>query len=199
VAFKTNLGINQEIQYMQENSQKILLVGAKGTLGSAIAAELGERHQIIGASRHSSEVKINIDDLDSIREALEQVGMIDAVICAAGEVEFAPLEKIPPAKFDNSIFTLGIVSKLMGQINLTLAALPYLRDKGSITLITGILADEPIAMGVPATTIDCAIEGFVRSAAIERIRRIDAPFRQHFPGLRSRPCRPRRSGFQPQC
>ncbi|MNI69427.1 short chain dehydrogenase [compost metagenome] len=62
---------------------------------------------------------------------------------------------------------LGLQSKLMGQINLTRAAIPYLNDKGSITLISGILSEEPIHWGVSATTINGAIEHFVKGAACE--------------------------------
>lgn len=62
---------------------------------------------------------------------------------------------------------MGLQSKLMGQINLTRAAIPYLNDKGSITLISGILSEEPINWRVSATTINGAIEHFVKAAACE--------------------------------
>ncbi|MNC55182.1 short chain dehydrogenase [compost metagenome] len=55
----------------------------------------------------------------------------------------------------------------MGQINLTRAAIPHLNDNGSITLISGILSEEPINWGVSATTINGAIEHFVKGAACE--------------------------------
>ena len=55
----------------------------------------------------------------------------------------------------------------MGQVNLTLAARDSLTDGGSITLIGGILADEPIAAGSSASMVNGALEAFARAAAIE--------------------------------
>ncbi len=43
----------------------------------------------------------------------------------------------------------------------------FLNDGGSITLTSGIIADEPIRQGANATTVNAAVEGFVRGAAIE--------------------------------
>jgi hypothetical protein len=40
-------------------------------------------------------------------------------------------------------------------------------EKGSFTLISGVLDDEPIFAGVAASTVSGALEGFVRAAAIE--------------------------------
>ena len=67
---------------------------------------------------------------------------------------------------------MGLQSKLMGQINLTRAAIAHLSDRGSITLISGILSEEPIHWGVSATTINGAIEHFVKGAACELPRGI---------------------------
>ncbi|HGH0740112.1 TPA: SDR family oxidoreductase, partial [Klebsiella pneumoniae] len=45
-------------------------------------------------------------------------------------------------------------------------------DGGSITLVSGIVAQEPIAQGVNATTVNAGLEGFVRAAACELPRGI---------------------------
>ena len=55
----------------------------------------------------------------------------------------------------------------MGQINLVQEAIPFIKEKGSFTLISGVLNDEPIFAGVAASTVSGALEGFVRAAAIE--------------------------------
>lgn len=44
-------------------------------------------------------------------------------------------------------FDQGLQDKLLGQIRLALTGQHYLNDGGSITLISGIVADEPIAQG----------------------------------------------------
>lgn len=64
-------------------------------------------------------------------------------------------------------WALGVNDKLVGQVNLALLAAPLLNDGGSITLTTGVLAQEPIRHGASAAMVNAAIEGFVRAAAIE--------------------------------
>jgi NAD(P)-dependent dehydrogenase (short-subunit alcohol dehydrogenase family) len=146
---------------------RILLVGASGTLGRAIAAELGARHKIISAGRKGADVPIDITDPASIRQAFEQAGTLDAVISAAGAVKFAPLAEFSAAPFGESAYTLGLANKLLGQVNLALAARDVLRDRGSITLTAGILSERPIAAGSSASMVNGALESFTRAAAIE--------------------------------
>jgi NAD(P)-dependent dehydrogenase (short-subunit alcohol dehydrogenase family) len=55
----------------------------------------------------------------------------------------------------------------MGQINLVHAALPHIADKGSFTLISGVLTDECMHGGTIGTTVNHLAEGFVKSAAVE--------------------------------
>ena len=62
---------------------------------------------------------------------------------------------------------MGLNSKLMGQVNVALVAREYLNDGGSITLTSGIVAEQPIRNGASATMVNAAVEGFVRAAAIE--------------------------------
>jgi NAD(P)-dependent dehydrogenase (short-subunit alcohol dehydrogenase family) len=152
---------------MGEKRLRILLVGASGTLGRAVAAELGQRHEVIAAGRSSGSIKIDLTDVESIRRGLKETGELDAVISAAGKVTFAPLADFKAAPFGESLHTLGITDKLLGQVNLALAARDHLRDGGSITLTTGILSEQPIVTGSSATLVNGAIEGFVRAAAIE--------------------------------
>jgi NAD(P)-dependent dehydrogenase (short-subunit alcohol dehydrogenase family) len=146
---------------------RILVIGASGMLGRAIVGELGGRHDIIAAGSKSGDVKIDIADPASIAAAFAAVGPLDAVACAAGKVNFAPLGAIAPAGVTDSVYGLGLANKLMGQVNLTLAARDSLRDGGSITLITGILADQPIVAGSSASMVNGAVEAFARAAAIE--------------------------------
>jgi NAD(P)-dependent dehydrogenase (short-subunit alcohol dehydrogenase family) len=141
---------------------KILLVGAQGTLGRAVASELGARHDIIAAGRSSGDVRIDLSDRASIAAALAQIGTVDAVISAAGNLAFGPLLDLTPEQW-----ALGLNDKLMGQVNLALLAVPHLADGGSITLTTGVLAQDPIRYGASATLVNGAVEGFVRAAAIE--------------------------------
>ena len=145
---------------------RILLVGAGGTLGRAVVAELGQRHEIIATGR-SAGLRIDIADPASIVAALRAAGPIDAIACAAGKVNFTPLDAIAPAGAADSAYALGLADKLMGQVNLALAARETLRDGGSITLVSGILSDTPIVAGSSAGMVNGALEAFVRAASIE--------------------------------
>lgn len=146
---------------------RILLVGASGTIGRAVAAELGARHDIVTAGRNSGDVQMNIDDPASVVAGLRKAGSIDAVACASGSVNFRPLGVIEPASVMDSVYGLGLASKLMGQVNLALAARETLRDGGSITLVSGVLTHDPIIAGSSASMVNAAIEAFARAAAIE--------------------------------
>ncbi|UHQ22797.1 short chain dehydrogenase [Lysobacter sp. 5GHs7-4] len=147
--------------------RRVLLVGAGGVIGRAVAAALAERHEVIAAGRNSGALRIDLSDPASIEAALDQAGPLDAVVCAAGNVAFVPLSQIAPATIETSPFGIGLRDKLMGQVNLALAAQTRLRDGGSITLVTGVLSEHPIASGACASLVNGALEAFVRAAAIE--------------------------------
>jgi len=151
---------------------RILVIGASGVLGRAIVAELAPRCDIIPAGSKSGDVRIDIADPESIAAGLEAAGMLDAVVCAAGAFNFAPLAAIKPARIEQSPYGLGLANKLMGQVNLALAARDHLSDGGSITLITGVTADAPVAAGSSASMVNAAVEAFVMAAAIEMPRGI---------------------------
>lgn len=141
---------------------RILLVGAHGTLGRAVAAELAQRHQIVAAGRSAGEVRMDLTDAGSIRRGFEQAGRVDAVVSAAGHVHFGPL-----AEMTAEHYALGLRDKLMGQVNLVLIGRDFVADGGSFTLTTGILAEHPIREGTSASMVNGALQAFVRAAAIE--------------------------------
>jgi NAD(P)-dependent dehydrogenase (short-subunit alcohol dehydrogenase family) len=149
---------------------RILVVGASGVLGRAVVAELGRRHEIVTAGSKSGAVRLDLADPASLVAGLKAAGPLDAVACAAGAVNYDPLDDIAPAAIGDSRYRLGLVNKLMGQVNLALAARDVLRDGGSITLIAGVLADAPIVGGSSASMVNGALESFVMAAAIEMPR-----------------------------
>ncbi|MBN3755189.1 short chain dehydrogenase [Paraburkholderia sp. Tr-20389] len=146
---------------------RIVVIGATGTLGKAVAAELKARHEVIevGATRGAHQV--DSKDPASVERLFEAIGKVDGVVTTTGKVHFGPLPEMTVEQF-----WVGLRDKLMGQINVVLAAQKYVNDGGSFTLTSGILADEPIRLGVSATTVNLALEGFVRGAAIELPRGI---------------------------
>lgn len=141
---------------------KILLVGALGTVGRAVAAELGGRHELVSAGRQGGDLRLDLADPASIEAAFLQLGTVDAIVSAAGQVGWAPLLEMTPAQW-----AYTVSNKLMGQVNLALIGQRFLRDGGSITLTSGVLTHEPVAYGAGASLANGGIEGFVRAAAVE--------------------------------
>ena len=151
---------------------RILLVGASGVLGKAIAAELSPRHDIISAGSKTGDIRIDIADPASIVRGVKAAGPLDAVACAAGSVNWPAFSAIEPAPLEKSPYGLGLANKVMGQVNLALAARDHLNDRGSITLIAGVLSQIPIAAGSSASMVNAAVEAFAMAAAIEMPRGI---------------------------
>jgi len=146
---------------------RILLVGAAGAIGSAVAAALGQKHEIIRAGRSSGDIRIDITDEASISRVFEQSARLDAVVAAAGELHFGPLSDMTTAQLATSIN-----SKLLGQVNLVRFAAKYLADGGSITLVSGIIGEQPVVGGASAALVNAAIEGFVLGASVDMPRGI---------------------------
>ena len=64
------------------------------------------------------------------------------------------------------------MSKMMGQINIVRIGQEYIADKGSFTLITGILNLKPIPFAIADATTSGAIDTFVKCVAFEMPRGI---------------------------
>jgi NAD(P)-dependent dehydrogenase (short-subunit alcohol dehydrogenase family) len=141
---------------------RIVLVGASGTVGQAVAKELGERHEIVAVGSKSGAVQLDVTDADSIRAGLARIGAFDALVSAAGKVKFAPLADMTEADY-----AIGLKDKLMGQVNLVLVGREFIADGGSFTLTSGVLTHDPIRFGSSASMVNGAVEAFVRAAAIE--------------------------------
>lgn len=146
---------------------KIAVIGATGTIGKAVVAQLASRHEIIEVGNSSGQYQVDMTDIRSVEALFGKIGKVDAVVSTAGKLHFGPLQELTPEKFE-----IGLRDKLMGQVNLALVAQHHLNDGGSITLTSGILSDEPILQGVNASTVNAALDGFVRAAAIELKRGI---------------------------
>jgi NAD(P)-dependent dehydrogenase (short-subunit alcohol dehydrogenase family) len=141
---------------------KIIVIGATGTVGKAVVAQLSVRHEVIQVGKTSGQYQADMTDIESVRNLFAKVGKVDAIVATSGKLHFGPLQEMTPEQFN-----IGLQDKLMGQINLALVAQHHLNDGGSITLTSGIVSEEPILQGANAITVNAALEGFVRGAAIE--------------------------------
>jgi NAD(P)-dependent dehydrogenase (short-subunit alcohol dehydrogenase family) len=145
---------------------KFLVVGSTGLIGSYVAKALSKHGQVIGVSR-TTQIKVDVKNVASIAAMYEQVGKIDAVASCIGKVIYKPITELT---YDE--YLLGLTDKAMGQVELVRAGINYLSDGGCFTLMTGILARDPIASATIAALANGAIESFTLAAAIDLPRGI---------------------------
>ena len=146
---------------------RILVIGATGHIGAVVTTALESRgHEVLRASR-SSAWTVDITDPASVRALFERVGDVDAVVVASGSVPFAHVTELT-----REDYITAFMSKALPQIDVVRVALDHIRDGGSITLTTGVLAREPIATGSAAAVANGAVESFVITAAAEAPRGI---------------------------
>lgn len=141
---------------------KILIVGGYGTIGRKVADHFKANNAVLIAGRNKGDIKVDITKSDSIKQMFEKTGNVDAVICIAGEAKWADFKALTEEDY-----YIGFRSKLMGQVNLTRIGQHYLNPGGSITLSTGILADDPVAKTASAAMVNGAIHSFVKAVALE--------------------------------
>jgi len=141
---------------------RILIIGGNGTIGQPVTEHFSKDNEVIIAGRNSGDIKIDIADIISIQQGLKQVGQLDAIICIAGEAKWANFNEL-----SEDDYYIGLRSKLMGQVNLVRVGQRYLSPNGSITLSTGILADDPVAKTTSAAMVNGGIHSFVQAVALE--------------------------------
>ncbi|ASK29379.1 short chain dehydrogenase [Chryseobacterium sp. T16E-39] len=141
---------------------KIIIVGATGTMGKYLTSVLENEHEIIKVASKDSDINTDITSVESIEQMFKQVGPFDALLSTAGPTYVGPWKMLTDKEFRK-----GMEGKMMGQINLVLIGQHYINPKGSFTLITGALTNEPQINFANASAANGAVEGFVRGAAIE--------------------------------
>lgn len=141
---------------------KILIIGGNGTIGSKVSTHFAAENEVIIAGRTSGDVQVDIANSESIKRLFENTGKLDAIVCIAGEAKWANFDEL-----SEEDYYIGLKSKLMGQVNLVRIGQHYLNAGGSITLSTGILADDPVVKTASAAMVNGGIHSFVQAAALE--------------------------------
>lgn len=168
---------------------KILVIGSTGLIGRYVEKALAAYGDVIGISRSTS-IAVDVNNPESIAEMYRKVGKVDAVASCIGKVTFKTIEEL---SYDE--YVKGLMDKAMGQVELVRAGIEFMNDGGSFTLMTGILARNPIPTGTVASLANGAIESFTKAASIELPRGIrintvspsvlvEAPsYHPYFPGF----------------
>ncbi len=139
---------------------KVLVIGASGTIGSAIV-EAFSGHEVIKAGYSSGDVTVNIEDPKSIEDMYRKTGKVDAVISATGKAIFGEITKI-----GEEDVRISLLNKMGGQINLVRIGLDYINDGSSFTLTSGDLSQKPAKDSALITAVGIGIEGFARATAL---------------------------------
>src|SRR5271154_6256664 len=141
---------------------KIVIIGATGTIGKAVAAALRAKHEVIAVSRSAGDYRADITDKSSLEKAFAGIGKVDAIVSVAGGAVFKPLAALTDADFEKCLH-----DKLMGQVNVVRIGSRHVRPGGSITITSGVLAQEPMPGAAAISLVNAGLEGFGRAAALE--------------------------------
>jgi NAD(P)-dependent dehydrogenase (short-subunit alcohol dehydrogenase family) len=141
---------------------KIVVIGATGTIGSAVVKLLKQKHQVIAVSRSSGDYHADITNKASLETAFGAIGKVDAIVSTTGSAVFKPLAALADADFEKSLH-----DKLMGQVNVVRLGSQHVLPGGSITLTSGILAQRPMPGSAAISLVNAGLEGFARAAALE--------------------------------
>lgn len=139
---------------------KVLIIGASGTIGKKVAADIAERHELVTAGRSSGDVLVDISSEGSIQAMFEKVKDIDACVAIAGDAHWGKFQEM-----SEEDYYVGIRSKLMGQVNLVRIGQRHLKAGGSFTLTSGILGEDPVRDSAGPAMVNGAIHSFVLAAA----------------------------------
>jgi NAD(P)-dependent dehydrogenase (short-subunit alcohol dehydrogenase family) len=141
---------------------KIMIIGATGTIGTAVSNILADGNDIVRVGYRDGDFRVDLGSKASIVALYDAVGPVDAVISTAGLADFGPF-----ASLDDAAFDLALSNKLMGQINLIRIGVNKLNKNGSITLTSGILARQPMPGSSVISMANGALDAFVKAAALE--------------------------------
>lgn len=141
---------------------KLLLIGASGTIGKAVALLLKEQHEVITANYNSGDLQVDLSSTDSIKAMFAKIGSVDAVVSVAGLAKFGGI-----SEQSDDDYQLALNNKLMGQVNLLRYGKSHINAGGSITLTSGILSRQPFPGSASVAMVNGALESFVRAAALE--------------------------------
>jgi NAD(P)-dependent dehydrogenase (short-subunit alcohol dehydrogenase family) len=157
---------------------RILVAGATGGMGRAVACELAERGAVLALAARRGErladptlpegTRVPIDlaaagaPALAVREAHRLLGGLDGVVCAAGAVAFGPLAETP-AEVVEEIVRLDLLVPLL----LAQAAIPVLERGGFVANVSGVVAETPVAGLVAYSAAKAGISAGFRALARE--------------------------------
>ncbi len=164
------------IRALRGKIMKVIVVGSSGTIGREVVRALEGRHEVVRVAHSRGDLQVDFERPGSIEDLYKAVGPFDALVSAAGQARFAPL-----ASLTEEDFRFSLAHKLMGQVHLVRLGLATIRDGGSFTLTSGVLASEPAPGAAAISVVNAGVDAFARAAALElprgvRINAVSPPW-----------------------
>lgn len=179
--------------------QSVLLAGASGGLGTALAAEFERRgatvtsvarnlERLAALGGHSVALDLRTPDACqlAVAAAVDHGGKLDVVVNAVGVVAFGTVADLSSDAMEELFLTNTFIP-----IMLATAALPHVQEGGAIVNISGVIAEQNLpgmaAYGASKAAVKSFDEALAREARRAKIRVIDARPPHTETGLADRP------------
>lgn len=170
------------------HGRSVLVAGATGGLGSAIAANLEHRgatltlvarnpERLASLAVHGHRVSLDLRDPRSceaaVSAAVDHAGGLDVVVNAVGIVAFGGVDELTFDTLEDLFMTNTFVPIVLAQ-----AALRTIREGGVIVNISGVIAEQNLpgmaAYGASKAAVRSFDQAIAREARRRKIRVIDA-------------------------
>lgn len=181
--------------------RSVLVAGATGGLGSAIAGLLAERGATLTLVSRRQErldqleveghrLALDLRDPASCQRAVDaavgHAGRLDVVVNAVGLVAFGPVADLSLDTMEELFLTNTFLPIMLAR-----AALPVLAEGGAIVNISGVIAEQNLpnmaAYGASKAAVRSFDEALAREARRQKVRVIDARPPHTETGLATRP------------
>jgi len=140
------------------NGQRVLVIGASGGIGAATAGAFAAAGAVVFRPSHD---ELDITSDARVEEYFEREAAFDHIVVAAARTRSGSVAALP---LDAAKASLE--NKFFGAYRVARAA--RINDGGSITFVSGFLAQRPSAASVLQGSINAAIEALGRGLALER-------------------------------
>ncbi|MEX0923917.1 MAG: short chain dehydrogenase [Rhodovibrionaceae bacterium] len=141
---------------------RIILIGATGTIGSAVAQALSKIHEVVPVGHSTGELRVDLASKASIESLYKATGSFDAVVSCAGSAPFGAAQIMT-----DDDYVLALSNKLMGQVNLVRRGCTRITASGVFVLTSGAFATQSIQDTAAIAMANAGIEAFARAASLD--------------------------------
>jgi hypothetical protein len=141
------------------STPRIVIIGATGTIGSAVATLLASDGAVVRVGHTSGNKRLDARSPTDLETFFGGPGPYDHLVSLAGTgAAIGPIETLT-----HDDFAAGFFNKVAIQIDLVKAGLSTIRDGGSFTLSSGYLDKEPMPGYSAIAMCNGAIASFVKA------------------------------------